>query len=210
MHRLPLTTAILIATAAATGAAHAQASGDGFKGPAVFGDLALDQSLAAMNRELHISYARKDAIEDLVVPATPDFADVAVAVLDQPEPADLETAPAATPQYFTEVSGDRSLETALAEVRSLQSDRADQLFLDVVRAASGDLQDQFDDGLTPINEFGPAITGDTTLTAKMVHVMDLIAPAPADDMPIPLPVRAFDDRSLDAWGDALERAPTDL
>ncbi|MEM8570616.1 MAG: hypothetical protein AAGG56_06855 [Pseudomonadota bacterium] len=207
MLRLPLTALAITLTA---GSAFAQASGDGFQGPRVFSDLALDHSLAATNRTLIETYTRNDAIEGLVVADTPDFSDLAVAVLDQPEPADLETAPPMIVDEFVEILGDTSLDAAIAEIGTTQGDRDRHLFIKVARASNSDLEDQIEDGLADLTEFGPAITGDKTLDAKMVHVLDLISPEDTGKLPDIGPALVFSDATLEAYTAALATPPIDL
>lgn len=188
----------------------AQASGDGFQGPRVFNDQALDQSLAAMNRELRLSYARKDAIEDLVTPAAPDFVSLAADIGVEAEEIE-STASLSTDSFAESVSGDASLDAKVASIRETLSDDEAYLFVNVARLATGDLDNRFDDGEVAFTSFGPAIDGDETLQAKVVHVTDLIAPASADAVTnIETPVPPFTDASLQSYTDALATPPTQL
>lgn len=183
----------------------AQASGDGFQGPVTFGDSALDQSLAAMNRELAFTYTRTDVLETVI---TPDFATMSVIARDVPEP-DLDS-PAETVAFGAGVTGDGSLDASLAQISEALRDRDAQFFIEVAQAAASKLDETFEDSPELITVFGPQISGDQTLDAKMVHVFDLVGAEKVETIVTDAPVPAFSDATLDEILNAFAAPPTQL
>lgn len=187
---LRLSTIALLA-ATATQPALAQAKGDGFQGPRVFGDAALDQSLAAMNRETQELYRRDDILAGLVVPERADYATVSVTVRETARIAAAEAA------EFTEVSGDAGLMHSLARMSDRVRDDNTLLFVEIARAAQAGTAPE------PGSEFGPLIAGDLTLDAKITHVFDLVGDADPVGPGSGLVALNFTDETLDraatAW-----------
>lgn len=212
LKRLHLTALAAVAICAPV-AAFAQASGDGFQGPRIFGDSALDKALIATNRELQQSYARKDTINGLVTRPAPDFVTLATARLAEAETeaddADATGLPVAS--FADQVGGDASLDAKLAGLNRTLADADTHLFVVLARLAGDDLDDRLDDADLTVSSFGPSIDGDATLQAKVVHVTDLIAPAASDRVqPTAAPVPPFTDASLERYATALTTPPTDL
>ncbi len=199
-----MTTRTMIVAAALAlavpGSALAQASGDGFQGPRVFGGQALDQSLSAMNRELGMSYQREDVISGLVTTEERDFSTLTVALRDAgEEPAEDAPQPA---EFAAAISGDAGLQTVVGGIGQRIADDSDDLAVRLKLSAAADLD------APQRNGFGPVISGDATLEAKVVHIFDLVGATEA--LPQTVAVREFNDASLDAYIASLSTPPIDL
>lgn len=178
-----------------SGSADARASGDGFIGPVVFGDSALDQSIAATNRELQQRDYQNDLVAELTRPTFFDYAAVVVALRDGlPEP---DPAPLPATEFASAVAGDKSLEEKVAAIHADIRDDQFHVFLELARASDPSLEDNFDDGGLETSEFGPSISGDTTLNAKVAHVFDLIGSEKASTLLADAPAPIFSDAELD-------------
>ena len=130
-HNSLITVAVVIAGAFIASKAPAQSSGDGFRGPTVFGDAALDQSLSALNSHLQARYAHDDMMAALHAPKPADFAEIAAGLGAAPEIAmggEAEFGPA--------ISGGEGLDANLATLRETLA-RDESLFIQIAAAESG-------------------------------------------------------------------------
>jgi hypothetical protein len=149
----------------------AQASGDGWLGPRVFDDTALDQSLQAMNGFLQARYASDDLMASLNgEPEQADFVTVARTVSDVPELTGIRVESGFGPAV---VDG-RSLDLQLAAFSEDQLGRGEPLFVRIALTAGGlDFADVAD--VPPVRAeaaFGPEIWDDRTLDEHMLALFD--------------------------------------
>lgn len=185
----------------------AQASGDGWQGPWVFNDAALNESLVAMNDFLQARYASDDIIASLHEPPQErDFATVAVAVGNAPALDSLRIGTGFGPS----VADGRSLDLHLASFNTDLDRRGEELFVRVARAAGGTGLDFAEvAGVPPVlgNElaFGPEIWSDVTLDEHMLALFDHLIEQGSRNAMLSIVERSADTgSSFDRYGEALK------
>ncbi len=159
---------------ALSGAALAQASGDGRLGPHTFNDAALDQSLAALNLHLQARYANDDMMLALnETPPAADFVAVASAVGDAPELRPVS----GSAGFGIPISDGGSLNLHLASFNDEVLSRPDDLFVRVAVAAAegvtlgfGDVADIRTAAAAP--EFATPVFDDPTLDSYTAALHD--------------------------------------
>ncbi len=165
---------------AASGAALAQASGDGRIGPLVFTGESLDQSLHALNRHIQDKYVQEDMLAAVIEDRAPEFATAAAA--SAAAPAHEEMAEQGAFGYV--VADDRSLSEGLSLFNTELALRGEDLFIQVAREATikGDafavaaaragvdakMAARRQEAAGPGDGFGDRVAGDASLDASMV------------------------------------------
>ena len=205
MQRFSLKTLVATAAICAGTGAFAQASGDGFQGPVVFNDGALNESLHAMNDFLAARYVADDIFASLHTdPPGQEFVAVASAVSHVPEFR------AADPRkgFGPGITGGSSLDLHLASFNEEVIGRDDPVFMRIARAAGGTSIDFAEVGAVPpvpgdALVFGPAVHDDATLNGQMFALNDLLTQHRERNLELSVAEQATTGASFDLYGKAL-------
>jgi hypothetical protein len=169
--------------------ANAEASGDGFRGPIVFTDVVLDQSLEAMNAFLLGRYAQDDKLAAITAPLAKEFREVAVATADIPSMVQILQ----PPTDELPVENDDALDSSITYSNAERSSGSGILFFshtevqvhkafDFIEIADGLAQDRSIYSLEVVptssgTEFGGPVNGAQSLDVHMValnaHIEEL-------------------------------------
>ena len=199
--------ALVTTVAICTGTgAFAQASGDGFQGPTVFNDNALNESLHAMNDFLAARYVADDIFASLHAdPPAQEFVAVASAVSHVPE----FRANGTRQGFGPSISGGTSLDLHLASFNDEVIGREDPVFMRIARAAGGTSIDFAEVGAVPpvpgdALVFGPPVFDDATLNGQMFALNDLLTRHRERDFELSVAEQATTGASFDLYGEALK------